>query len=151
MPALSRRPGRFIGALGAALALVGTAGCGAPKSKALTVTGKIVYKGTGESATRLSGGYVCLQSVTDPNNKPVGQIEDDGTFFLGTVVEGQNLGGVQPGEYRVRVVPPASGETGKLAAGVIDPRFMSFDKSGIKVTVAAGENTLTLEVERPRR
>src|SRR5262245_32242645 len=94
------------GALCATLTLLGAVGCGSGKPKAYLVTGKVIYKGTGELATRLSGGYVCLESPTDVNNKPVGQIEDDGTFFLGTVIEGTNLGGVLPGEYRVRVVPP---------------------------------------------
>jgi len=149
MPALSRRPGHFIGTLGAALALLAAAGCGAPKSKAVTVTGKVVYKG--EPAGALAGGYVCLQSVTDPENKPVGQIEDDGTFFLATVVGTQNLGGVLPGEYKVRVVPPTSTATGKLAAGVLDPRFVNFDKSGLRLTITEGQNDVTLEVERPRR
>ena len=150
MPALSRRPGRFIGTLGAALALL-AAGCASAKLKTYPVTGKVVYKGKGEPATRLAGGYVCLQSVTDPENKPVGQIEDDGTFFLATVVGTQNLGGVLPGEYKVRVVPPASTATGKLAAGVLDPRFLAFDKSGLRLTITDGANDVSIEVERPRR
>ena len=75
---------------------------------------------TSFGATRLSGGYVCLESVADPNNKPVGQIEDDGTFFLATVVEGKNLGGVLPGEYKVRVVPPTVDAGPERAAAVVD-------------------------------
>src|SRR5207237_5036985 len=101
--------------------LVGAAGCGAGKQQsAYPVTGKVVYKGTGEPVPRLSGGYVCLEAVADPNNKPVGEIEDDGTFFLGTVVEGKNLGGVLPGEYRVRIVPPEATGTQRPVSGLID-------------------------------
>src|SRR5438046_1784224 len=102
-----RRGRRLAGVVCAALALLGAAGCHWQKTPtAYPVSGRVVLKGTGEAVPRLGGGYVSLESLTDPNNKPVGQIEDDGTFFLGTVVEGQNLGGVLPGEYRVRVVPP---------------------------------------------
>src|SRR5438105_4314064 len=138
--------------VGVALALLGAVGCQSDRpAKGSPVTGKVVYKGTGEAATRLAGGYVCLQSVTDPDNKPVGPIEDDGTFALGTVIGDTNLGGVLPGEYRVRVVPPTSSNTGKLVPGVLDPRFTSFDKSGLRLTIVAGKNDVTLEVERPRR
>src|SRR5207248_2741960 len=51
MPALSRRLGPLAVTACAALALP-AAGCGAKKSNAVTVTGKVVYKGTGEAAAR---------------------------------------------------------------------------------------------------
>jgi hypothetical protein len=116
----------------------------------VTVTGKVVYKPNGELATLLAGGNVCLQSVNDPENKPVGQIDSDATFFLGTRVGEKNLGGVLPGEYRVRVVPPQN-EAGRSTRGLIDPRFMSFDKSGIRLSVVPGKNEVVVEVEKPKR
>jgi hypothetical protein len=145
----SNFPRRIGGMICVGLMLASLAGCG-EKSQAVTVTGKVVYKGTGEPATLLAGGNVCLQSVTDPENKPVGQIDDDGTFFLGTMVGEKNLGGVLPGDYRVRVVPPQN-ESGRTARGLIEPRFMSFDKSDIRLTIAAGKNDVTIEVEKPKR
>ena len=49
--------------VGVALALLGAVGCQSDRpAKGSPVTGKVVYKGTGEAATRLAGGYVCLQS-----------------------------------------------------------------------------------------
>jgi hypothetical protein len=141
---------QFARALGVALVVVAFTGCGGGGPKAVTVTGKVVYKPNGEPATLLAGGNVCLQSVTDPENKPVGRIDDDGTFFLGTTMGEKNLGGVLPGEYRVRVVPPQN-EAGRTTRGLIEPRFMSFDKSDIRVTIGAGKNELTIGVERPKR
>src|SRR5207248_10624934 len=123
-------PLRLARTLGLALVLTILAGCGDGGSKAVTVTGKVVYKPNGEPATLLAGGSVCLQSVTDPENKPVGRIDDDGTFFLGTTMGEKNLGGVLPGEYRVRVVPPQN-DAGRTARGLIEPRYMSFEKSGV--------------------
>ena len=136
--------------LGIALVLSALAGCRDGGSKAVMVLGKVVYKPNGEPAALLAGGNVCLQSVTDPENKPVGRIDDDGTFFLGTTIGEKNLGGVLPGEYRVRVVPPQN-EAGRTARGLIEPRYMSFEKSGVTQTIAAGKNEITIEVERPKR
>jgi len=143
----SVRLGRTVGVTAIVIVLVG---CGGGGSNAVTVTGKVVYTPNGELATLLAGGNICLQSITDPENKPVGQIESDATFFLGTTVGEKNLGGVLPGEYRVRVVPPQT-EAGRSARGLIEPRFMSFDKSNIRITIAAGKNDVTIEVERPKR
>ena len=142
-------PKRVCGMAGICLALASLAACGGA-SQAVTVTGKVVYKPNGELASLLAGGNVCLQSVNDPENKPVGQIDSDATFFLGTRVGEKNLGGVLPGEYRVRVVPPQN-EAGRSTRGLIDPRIMSFDKSDIRVTIKAGKNDLTIEVEKPKR
>jgi hypothetical protein len=125
-------------------------GCDPGKPKAYPVTGKIVFKGTGEVATGLAGGYVCLQAVADSCNKPVGPIGDDGTFVLGTVVAGVNLGGVLPGEYRACVVPPTDTDTGQLRLGLIDSRFASFDQSGLRLTIVADKNDVTIEVEPPQ-
>lgn len=142
-------PERVSGIACLGLLLVCLAGCGG-SSQAVTVTGKVVYKGTGEPASLLAGGSVGLQSVTDPENKPVGKIDDDGTFFLGTTIGEKNLGGVLPGEYRGRVIPPQN-EAGRTDRRLIDPRYMSFDKSEIRVTIKPGKNELTIEVEKAKR
>ena len=135
---------------GIAVVVFGLVGCGGGGSSAVTVTGKVVYKPNGEPATLLGGGYVCLQSVSDPENKPTGRIDDVGTFFLGTRVGEKNLGGVLPGttaseSCRLRTKRAARG------GGRIEPRFMSFDKSGIRVSIVRGRNDLPIEVERPKR
>src|SRR4051794_3266931 len=89
-----------------ALALFGAAGCQSEnKSKTYPARGKVVYKGTGENATRLAGAQVTLELVSDPKSVQVrGVIDDDGTFSLGSIVDGQNVGGAVPGEYRGRIV-----------------------------------------------
>jgi hypothetical protein len=137
----------------AMLALPGAVGCGSGKLKTYPVTGKVVYKGTGEVAKKLAGGYVIFESVSDPaNNNGQGQIEEDGTFALGSVIDGANVGGVLAGEYRVRVVPPKDGESRRTIRGLLDPRFERFDKSDLRLTVKAGNNDdVTIEVEPPRR
>jgi len=126
-------------------------GCGSGESQAVTVTGKVVYKGTGEPAGLLAGGFVCLQSVAEAENKPMGQIEDDGTFFLGTTVGSKSLGGVLPGDYRVRVVPPQKSSGRATTRGLIEPRYLSFEKSGISKTIVPGKNEITIEVEKAKR
>jgi hypothetical protein len=136
----------------AALALL-AAGCGPSGLKTYPVQGKVVYKGTGELATRLAGGYVILEPPSGAAPSQVqGQIEEDGTFSLGSVIDGKNLEGAPAGEYRARVVPPRDAESRRPVRGVLDPRFQSFDKSGIRLTVKAGANdNVTVEVDRPRR
>jgi hypothetical protein len=143
-------PKRVCGIGRVGLILASLAGCGDGQPKPVTVTGKVVYKSTGEPATLLAGGYICLQSVSDPENKPTGRINDDGTFFLGTTVGEKNLGGVTPGEFRVRVVPPQNA-AGRTTRGLIEPRFVSFDKSEIRVTIGPDKKELLIEVERPKK
>jgi hypothetical protein len=141
----------LVGLVGAALVLLG-AGCGPGKPKTYPVTGKVVYKGTGEAAKRLAGGHVFFESASDPDKvKAQGEIEEDGTFSLGSILDNTLVDGLLPGEYRARLVPPRDVESQKPIRGLLDPRFESFDKSGLRFTVVAGPNEFTIEVERPRR
>jgi hypothetical protein len=150
MPAARPAPTRRLAPACAALALF-AAGCGAGNEpKTYPVSGKVVYKGKGDAA-QLEGGYVILEAVADPAKAVVqGQIDEGGTFALGSVIGGKPVGGVLPGEYRVRVVPPTDEETGRAMRTLIHPRFQSFDKSGIRLTIAADENDVTIEVEPAR-
>ena len=51
-----------------------------------------------------------------------------------------------------RVVPPKDGESRRSIRGLLDPRFESFDKSGLRLTVPSGNNdNVTIEVEPPPR
>jgi hypothetical protein len=144
-------PRPLVGTVCAALAVL-AAGCAAEgKSKTYPVRGKIVYKGTGQAATQLAGGYVVLEPVGDPKSTQVrGVIDDDGTFSLGSVIDSQSVGGVLPGEYRARI-QLADGGRRPASRGPIDPRFLSYDKSGLRMVVKAETNHVTLEVEEPRR
>jgi hypothetical protein len=136
----------------ATLTLLGTAGCQSEnKSKTYPARGKVVYKGTGENATRLAGAQVTLELVSDPKSVQVrGAIDDDGTFSLGSIIDGQNVGGAVPGEYRGRIVL-SDGGLGRRARPPIDPKYLTYDKSGIRVTLTAGKNEVIIEVEEQRR
>ena len=142
-----------VGALCTALAFIGATGCNSQLSaKGVPLVGKVVYKGTENPVPRLVGGFVCLESVSDSKNKPVGQIEDGGVFSLGTTLDGVSIGGVLPGEYRIRVVLPEDSALNRLARSQIDSRFTTFDKSGLRLTVMPGKNDeVKIEVEKPKR
>lgn len=126
-------------------------GCGPSEKlpKTYPVKGKVVLKGG--NVRQLVGGYVRLELVSDPKVTAVGEIEEDGTFALGSFLDGKAVGGVLPGAYRARVELPADEESGRSAKGIIDPRFQSFDKSGLKYTVDPRDNEMTIEVTRPGR
>jgi hypothetical protein len=144
-------PRPLVGTVCAVLAAL-AAGCAAGgKPKTYPVRGKVVYKGTGQAAARLAGGTVVLESVADPKGAQVrGVIDDDGTFSLGSVIDNQSVGGAPPGDYRVRIQLADPGRR-PAARSPIDPRFLSFDKSGLRVAVKEETNDVTLEVEEPRR
>jgi hypothetical protein len=105
-----------------------------------SVKGKVVVKGTNKS---LAGGTVMFQSVANPELQASGGIEDDGTFEL---FSNQGKAGIPEGEYRIMVQPPPL-ETGQPK--LIHDKFRSYDTSGLKRTIAAGDNNLTIEVEPP--
>ncbi len=142
--------GRLAVAWAAAVVLAG-AGCrgaaGVPKT--YPVKGTVVLKGA--DARQLRGGYVRLQGVADPNLKAVGEIEEDGSFVLGTSFDGKPLAGVREGEYRILIEPPAAEEETSRPRGNLHPRYWRFETSGLKCTVTPEqENVLTLEVDRAR-
>lgn len=146
MSALSRA---LAAALCPALALLAAAGCRSDdKPKTYPVRGKIVYKGAGEPA-HLAGGTVMLEPVADPKAAQVrGDINDDGTFAVGSIIDSKSVSGALAGEYRVRIELPEGGR--RAARARIDPRFLKYDTSGLSLTVATGKNDVTLEVEGPR-
>ncbi len=153
LPCAIERTGRCLGPACVGLVLL-AAGCGRSNGKLKTypVRGKVVIKGTGEPATRLEGAAVMLEPVADPAGAQVrGEIGDGGTFALGSIIGGQNVGGVPTGEYRVRIALPGGGPRRGVRLPV-DAKYLSYDTSGLRVTVAAGTNDdVTIEVEEPRR
>jgi hypothetical protein len=132
-------------AVGLGVALFAAIGCGQDGPKTYPVNGKVAYKGKGDMI-RLSGGQVIFESVAEPRVTASGEIERDGAFTLGCLVEGKQCVGVPAGEYRVRVKPPP--DEGSERA--VHPKYLSADKSGVTVTVTPGTNTPTIEVEAGR-
>jgi hypothetical protein len=131
--------------LGLAALLPVLAGCGESGPPVHQVSGKVVFKGKG-NLRQLVGGKVRFQSTADPKLMPVGSIEDDGSFSLGTMHQDKELRGVPAGTYKARVEPrPADDE--EAARAPIDRKYLEFDKSGLTFTVPApGE--IVIEVER---
>ena len=78
--------------------MVLAAGCGDGSPKVYPVQGKVVFKGQPGNLRWLSGGKVRCQSIADANVAPVGAIEDDGSFTLGTIFNGKGLPGVPAGQ-----------------------------------------------------
>jgi len=110
-------------------------GCGG--SKYSPVSGQIVFP-DGAPVTGLEGGAVVFEG-TGPDGKPIsasGPIDAQGKFTLGT--ESVSDGAV-PGKHKVLITPPPS--TGDIPLpAVIDPKYGSFDSSGLEIEVAAGKN-----------
>jgi hypothetical protein len=145
----SRKAIRSAAVVGAAL--FAALGCGGPDGpKTYPVKGKVVYKGGGDVG-RLTGGQVHFESVGETRVTGLGEIEDGGTFSVWCYLESKDREGLPPGEYRVCVRTARGGgdEDGapRRRSGPIHPRYQTFDKSGLTVTVAEGTNTPTIEVE----
>jgi hypothetical protein len=123
----------------AAFTLYSLLGCEGPahKAKALPVEGVIKWE-KGPMVTELEGGS--LEFEKDGAVAATAAITGDGTFTLGKALS--------PGAYRVRVVPPAN-PTRKGAE--VDPRFQSFDTSGLTFTPTAEANQVTFEVKKRGR
>jgi len=104
---------------------------------------------------KLVGGSVRFQSATDPNLIGVGEIQEDGSFSIGTFIEGKPRGGLPEGEYRARVEPRGFDqwqEDGQppLRKGDILPKYLNYNTSGLKHTIKPGDNPITVEVEARR-
>src|SRR5262245_48305197 len=128
------RAGRWLVLLAALLAALGCGG-----RRLYPVRGKVTFP----DGQPLSGGQVVFESVDDPTMSARGEIQSDGTFRMGTFKDSD---GVLAGRHRVLVVPPLGPNPDKPVR-VIDPRFQSFDTSGLEYTAPDEEFNIT--VERP--
>jgi hypothetical protein len=138
---------RLIGIL---LLGTGLAGCGSRDAATYPVIGKVTFDNNVPLAT---GGLVMFQSVAGGNQPQVtaaGTIGPDGTFRLSTHKDGD---GAVSGKHRVLVrakrgVSPR-GDLGTRPPSPVDPRFESFDTSGLEFTVGEGPNDFKIVVKRP--
>jgi hypothetical protein len=124
-----------------AVVLLGAIGCGG--RKLYPVEGKIVFP-DGRPVTGLAGGTVEFDPLEGKEGAR-GEIQEDGTFRLGTVKPGD---GAYPGRYQVCVVPAQVLD--RPNPRVLDRRFEDFKTSGLKVEVKREDNQITLPVEPPR-
>ncbi len=116
----------------AAVVLMAVAGCGPGLPKTYPVKGKVVFKG-GKPVT---DGRIQFQSSADPQNKALGDIDQDGSFSLTTYVGAKKVSGAPAGTYNVVV------ELERPAAQVALPT---------KYTVEPHENDFTIVIEKRRR
>jgi hypothetical protein len=129
-----------------AIALCGLAGCGPGGLKTYPVSGKVVFKDKGGEIKHLRGSYLRLELLSDPQVTAASDIEDDGSFVLGSVIDGRPYPGLREGTYRARITPANPGDK-----RVIHPRYENFHTSNLQFTITPGPNTLTVEVERAGR
>jgi hypothetical protein len=123
----------------AVLIAAGIAGCSSAPTT-YTVVGKVVYKGTGEPATRLEDGFIILEPITEPGAVSVqGGIDEEGMFRLGTIVGGKTYPGAVAGEFRGRIDPPSR--------RAVAHKYTQFDTSGIRITISGDRQDLVVEVE----
>jgi hypothetical protein len=129
----------------AVLILIGAAGCG---KKYYPADGQVVFK----DGTPLSGGIVYFEPLdATARTSARADIHSDGTFQLGTEVQGD---GAPEGRYRVTIIPPLAPPAQrekKQAPEVIHPRYQHPETSGLEYTVTSdpGKNHFRIEVDRP--
>jgi len=124
----------FVALLG--LLLAGGGGCGRPKYE---VTGIVVYD---DGTPYPGGGIVAMEADIDGKRVMArGAIGPDGRFILASQ---RPEDGAFAGTYRVRVLPQVVID-GPAPKG-LDPRFQSFDTSGLSFDVEPGRNEFTLSL-----
>jgi hypothetical protein len=74
-----------------------------------------------------------FESAENPGMRAFGEINQDGTFTMTTAVDAAGKEGVVPGKHRVRL--NLDEDTQRL----VHPQFLSFESSGIEVTLPSTE------------
>lgn len=125
-------------------------GCGPAAPKTYPVNGKITFKGKSGTFSRLVGGKVWFQSISDSNAMAIGVIDEDGSFSMNMYIPNEKKGyqGVIAGQYKARI-ETAPDEDRKAPRPAIEPKFEDFDKSGLKFTVP-DDGSYLIEVVRFR-
>ena len=123
-----------------AFLLAVTAGCSPQGLQSLD--GKVLYQG-GEFV--FAGDTLELRSSADASLHAFGEIKPDGTFKVDTLENGKVVTGAKPGKYEARIVISDDDyEHKKLAVKSINKKFLSFESSGLSVTVPSSAVTLTI-------
>jgi hypothetical protein len=129
------------GLLGAALAML--VGC---SSDLETVTGRVTFA---DGTPLDEGSVICEMKDGEKTIMAQGNIERDGSFRLGTHVEGD---GAKRGNYRVLVVARALSDAERSTRlPIIDSKYSQFETSGLELEVNEGRNELNITVTKPER
>jgi hypothetical protein len=117
---------------------------GGCSSRTYPVQGKVVWS-DGTPAAELAQGQIVFESNALKTSAR-GEIKPDGSFVLSTY---SNDDGVPPGEYQIIVLEHRIAAEGKAAPPPhLDPKYTSASTSGITATVVAGNNPITITLER---
>ncbi|MBM3997193.1 MAG: hypothetical protein FJ303_24035 [Planctomycetes bacterium] len=127
-------------AIGAVL-IVTAIGCGPAR---YPVEGKVVYE-NGEGMP--GGGTIIFEPVDTAAKSARGNINDDGTFKMGTFAEAD---GVIEGKYRVAIMPTPPRNPNKPPKGYppIQKKYTHHEKSGLEITVTRGTNEYNPKVSK---
>ena len=138
---------RWIAAAELTLALVisGLVGCGkGDHLPTYRTTGKVVFR----DGKPLEGGTIIFESIDHPVSAR-SVIEPDGTFRLGTFVQGD---GAVAGMHRAAISPPMDMTIDRdevRTRRVIHPRYKDIEESGLEFEVGAdGPNEFEVQVSR---
>lgn len=121
------------------LLLLLVAGCG--ERQVYPVRGQIVDR-QGNPVTGLKDGSVQFENLENKSSAH-GVIDDKGEFRLSTNTPGD---GARPGKHRVAILPVDRGSDIK-APKVIDPKYESFETSGLTETVEKKDNVIKIQVD----
>jgi len=126
-------------------------GCGG--HEVYPVQGMVVYA-DGSPATDLENYVVTFESVDrqatsdQPGVSASGTVKADGTFTVSTYEAND---GAVPGKHRVALSPEVQASDEAVGEEIIDPKFYTFETSGLEVTITPGTNEVTLTVKRRKR
>ena len=148
------------------VAALAAAGCGPDFPKAYPVSGTVLLP----NGNPLQGGKVEFESLTDAEYRGMGDLEKDGTFARVYTYKssGREVPGLIAGEHRVRIEVPIRDEEdgggardpgedpfpGARAAAKrrppeVEPKYRGFDTSGLRITIPAPDNRVTIQLGKP--
>jgi hypothetical protein len=124
-------------ALTAAILALAVAGCGGSHKPVFPVRGKVLFRGRAAE-----GALVILNPVGETNPKairPQGVVGSDGSFEMSTYGEKD---GAPTGEYTATIVWLIENPKTKKEWSPLPTRYMTPDRSGLRVTINDAPNEL---------
>ena len=133
-----------------ALLLLPLSGCGPDRPATYPVKGKVTFP----DGSPVTAGMVVFELIIDDLTKAHnarGKILEDGSYFLTTFDEEGD--GAVPGRHRVIVqepYPEADVDEGELVPPrTIDPKYRTYEGSGLEFEVKEEENVIDITVTEP--
>lgn len=134
------------GWMGLVLTTLAVIGCGStplPGPETVPVKGRVLFTKNGSLKPLVDRqGAIEFESVDQPGVKAIGDIAEDGSFSLSTLVKGGAKPGAVLGQHRARLFLDES------AYPYVAPQFLRFDRSGIVVNVADQQSDVEIQIWR---